>query len=93
MDHEEISKLNDALETDGGIMQHAYFVNDGRGRRSKLCIWKHPGHDITGMVARSEKVAGTMEQVYRQPLHEMYCIISCGHCSCWVAKCIIITPN
>ncbi|XP_062522569.1 L-proline trans-4-hydroxylase-like isoform X2 [Corticium candelabrum] len=58
LDHEEISKLNDALETDGGIMQHAYFVNDGRGRRSKLCIWKHPGHDITGMVARSEKLLG-----------------------------------
>lgn len=63
LDSEEISKLRAALETDGGILQHAYFVNDGHGRRSKLCIWSHPGHDITGMVARSEKVVGTMENV------------------------------
>jgi ectoine hydroxylase-related dioxygenase (phytanoyl-CoA dioxygenase family) len=63
LDSEEISKLKDALETDGGILQHAYFVNDGEGGQSKLCIWSHPGHDITGMVARSEKVAGTMEKL------------------------------
>jgi hypothetical protein len=70
LDSEEISKLKDALETDGGILQHAYFVNDGEGGQSKLCIWSHPGHDITGMVARSEKVAGTMEKVI------LFCIYS-----------------
>ena len=67
---DEISKLQEALETDGGIMQHAYAVNDGQGRSSRLCIWSHPGQDITGMVARSEKIAGTMEKVEKRILHQ-----------------------
>ena len=38
-------------------------MNDGHGRHSRLSLWSHPGKDITGMVARSEKVAGTLEEV------------------------------
>jgi hypothetical protein len=30
-----------------------------------MIMWNHPGEDVTGMVARSEKVAGTCEQVSR----------------------------
>ena len=26
-------------------------------------LWSHPGNDVTGMVARSEKVAGICEKV------------------------------
>lgn len=26
-------------------------------------LWGHPGNDVTGMMARSEKVAGTCEKV------------------------------
>ena len=29
-------------------------------------LWNHPGNDITGLIARAEKVAGTAEQVSRQ---------------------------
>jgi len=36
---------------------------DGEGRASRLVIWSHPGNDVTGMVARSEKVAGICEKV------------------------------
>jgi len=60
---EELSHVRSALEQDSGILQHSYAVNDGHGRNSRLCIWNHPGNDITGMVGRCEKVAGTMEQV------------------------------
>ena len=45
-------------------MKHSYGVDDGSGRISRLCLWNHPGNDVTGMVGRCEKVAGTMEQVY-----------------------------
>eukprot|EP00118_Oscarella_pearsei_P011628 m.79500 g.79500 ORF g.79500 m.79500 type:complete len:160 (+) comp36136_c0_seq27:1257-1736(+) len=62
---EELLKLKEALETDGGIMKYAYGVNDGHGRQSRICLWSHPGKDITGMVARSEKIAGTLEKVWR----------------------------
>ena len=44
-------------------MQHAFSRGDGQGRHSRLCLWNHPGNDITGMVNRCEKVAGTMEEV------------------------------
>lgn len=28
-----------------------------------MSVWSHPGKDITGMVARADKVAGTIEEV------------------------------
>ena len=60
---DELSKLKEALESDDGLMRHSFTRDDGHGRFSKLCLWNHPGNDITGMVGRCEKVAGTMEQV------------------------------
>ena len=60
---DELSKLKVALESDDGMMQHSFMRDDGHGRFSKVCLWNHPGNDITGMVGRCEKVAGTMEQV------------------------------
>jgi len=38
-------------------------VADGEGRASRLVIWSHPGNDVTGMLARSQKVAGICEKV------------------------------
>eukprot|EP00118_Oscarella_pearsei_P011624 m.79407 g.79407 ORF g.79407 m.79407 type:complete len:142 (+) comp36136_c0_seq10:7-432(+) len=59
----EMSQLKRALEQSDAITGNSYYVGDGmKGRGSRLSIWCHPGHDITGIVARSEKVAGTMEQ-------------------------------
>ena len=39
-------------------------VADGskEGRASRLSLWSHPGSDVTGMVARSQKVAGNMSR-------------------------------
>ncbi len=28
-----------------------------------MALWKHPGSDITGMIARAQKVAGTFEDL------------------------------
>lgn len=62
---EELAHLQASLEQDDGILKHSYGVNDGRGRNSRLCLWNHPGNDITGMVGRCEKVACTMEKVLK----------------------------
>jgi len=59
----EIESIREALKSDQGVMRHAFSVGDGQGRSSKLSIWKHPGSDITGMVARSEKVVNAMEKL------------------------------
>lgn len=63
MSKEEIEKLGTVLEEDGGIRDNAILLDDGHGRNSRLSVWSHPGKDITGMVARSDKVAGTIEEV------------------------------
>ncbi|CAH1772695.1 unnamed protein product [Owenia fusiformis] len=70
---DEISKLKEALEKDDGIKQHAYEIGDGGGGKVKLCIWSLPGQDITGMVARCDKIAGTMEKLFGAELYHYSC--------------------
>ena len=64
LDTEELDKLRTALESDEGIFKHRYGRNDGAGRKSKVALWNQPGNDITGVIARAEKMAGTFEQVW-----------------------------
>eukprot|EP01120_Amphizonella_sp_Union-15-10_P006538 TRINITY_DN2112_c0_g1_i1.p1 TRINITY_DN2112_c0_g1~~TRINITY_DN2112_c0_g1_i1.p1 ORF type:complete len:298 (+),score=30.98 TRINITY_DN2112_c0_g1_i1:64-894(+) len=60
---EEIQAIRIALANDQGVMKNAFGVPDGSGRVSRLCLWNHPGNDITGMIARSEKIVNTMEKL------------------------------
>ena len=39
-----------------------FQVADGSGRAARLVLWNQPGTDITGMVARCEKMVNTCEQ-------------------------------
>ena len=63
LDEVELTKLKTALETDEGIMKYSYRRDDGEGGKTKVCLWNQPGDDITGLIARSEKMAGTFEKV------------------------------
>ena len=47
-------------------MKHSYGRDDGEGGRTKVCLWHKPGDDITGIIGRSEKMAGTFEQVSKR---------------------------
>ena len=38
-------------------------MDDGQGRLTRMVAWNEPGQDITGMVARSDKVVSTCEKV------------------------------
>lgn len=60
---QELSRLNEDIQKDNGIIQQSFVVGDGHGRCSRMCLWNHPGRDITGMVGRCQKVAGTMEHL------------------------------
>ena len=51
------------VESSDGIRTHAYSRDDGENRKSKVALWNHPGDDVTGMLARMERVAGTMQEV------------------------------
>ena len=59
----ELNKLQESLESDGGIVDNAFEMADGKGKNSRLSIWSHPGEDVTGMLARCEKVVTTSEEV------------------------------
>lgn len=39
-------------------------VKDIHGNESAQITWNQPGNDITGLIARCDKVAGTAEKVY-----------------------------
>ncbi|XP_042869018.1 L-proline trans-4-hydroxylase-like isoform X2 [Penaeus japonicus] len=58
----EIQKLRAAVESSKGIQRHAFGRSDG-DRKSRMCVWNHPGDDITGVLARSRRVAGTMQEL------------------------------
>ncbi|WAR30856.1 hypothetical protein MAR_033398 [Mya arenaria] len=38
-------------------------VADGEGGEAHMILWQHPGNDVTGMVGRCEKVAGTCDML------------------------------
>ena len=60
---EELCKVKRLIEQDDEIAKHSYGRDDGHGRYSRMCLWNHPGEDITGMVGRCEKVVTTMEDL------------------------------
>ena len=67
LDNEEVQMLMSALEHDEGVMKKTYGRDDGSGMRAKVVLWNQPGNDITGVMAKAEKMAGTFEKVH---LHE-----------------------
>ncbi|XP_045196413.2 L-proline trans-4-hydroxylase-like isoform X2 [Mercenaria mercenaria] len=62
LSNDEVKHVQHAL-TVGKFSEHTYAVPDGAGRDTHMIMWNHPGVDVTGMVARCEKVAGTCEQL------------------------------
>ena len=49
---EEVSKLKQYAENDSDIAKYSYGVEDGKGGKSRMCIWNHPGNDISGNIIR-----------------------------------------
>eukprot|EP00095_Tigriopus_kingsejongensis_P008453 maker-scaffold18_size714446-snap-gene-1.19 protein:Tk08453 transcript:maker-scaffold18_size714446-snap-gene-1.19-mRNA-1 annotation:"hypothetical protein BRAFLDRAFT_71485" len=60
---EEMTKLKDCVETSADIQKNAFGRKDIHGRLSKLSLWNYAGNDVTGVVARIQKVAGTMQDL------------------------------
>ncbi|VDI23721.1 Hypothetical predicted protein [Mytilus galloprovincialis] len=66
LDATEVEKLIKEFEdpsTSELLNNNQVQVSDCQGREAKLTIWGHPGNDVSGMVSRSEKVAGTCQQI------------------------------
>ena len=52
LSHKEITKLKEYADNDADIKKYAYEVEDGKGGKSRLCIWNHPGDDVSGRIIR-----------------------------------------
>lgn len=53
-----------ALSVQRNLHFYTYVVHLlGQGRKTRLALWDDPADDITGVIARSEKVAGTFQKV------------------------------
>lgn len=63
LDAEETGMLREAAFADAGIRDHASGRDDRQGKPVKLALWNHPGNDIYGAIARSERVVRTMERL------------------------------
>ena len=63
LDADEVAHLAAAAREDHRLQSAAMDVKDTQGRRTNLSLWNHPGDDIYGMIARSEKIVGGMEQL------------------------------
>ncbi|XP_076081959.1 L-proline trans-4-hydroxylase-like [Mytilus galloprovincialis] len=66
LDVEEVDKVIKEFEdpsTAELLNNNKVKVSDCQGREAKMTIWGHPGNDVSGMISRSEKVAGTCEQL------------------------------
>ncbi|XP_070581924.1 L-proline trans-4-hydroxylase-like isoform X2 [Ptychodera flava] len=62
IDQKEMENVKKVL-TENGILKFKYEQDDGSGLKYQMCCWNHPGDDVTGMLSRSQKIAGTMEQL------------------------------
>merc|ERR1712211_114663 len=47
----------------GEIKRYAFGQEDGKKRRTKVCLWKYVGDDVGDMASRSRKVVDTFEQL------------------------------
>ncbi|XP_078606135.1 L-proline trans-4-hydroxylase-like [Branchiostoma floridae x Branchiostoma japonicum] len=64
LDDEELENLKVTIENpDGGLRERAFHQDDGGGLKVTMIHWKHPGTDVSGIIARSRKVAGTFEKL------------------------------
>ena len=63
LDPMETSMVREAARADEAMQKAAMDVRDSQGRRTNLTLWNHPGEDIFGYIARSEKVVNGVEQL------------------------------
>jgi len=72
LDGTEVTKLRIAVENDEGAQTQNYGRDDGAGRKTKVVLWNNAGNDITGVIARAEKVVTTFEKLLGGELYHYH---------------------
>lgn len=60
---EEVQKIDRTVARSKTIKDLAFKRDDGVNKPFVQTLWNHPGNDVAGVLARINRVAGTMEQV------------------------------
>ncbi len=76
LDAEESGLLQQACRADRLLQQNAMDVKDSSGRRTNLSLWNHPGNDIYGMIARSQRMVETVEQLLGDEVYHYHSKLS-----------------
>ncbi len=76
LDGEETALLQAACRADSVLQAHAMQVMDAAGRRTNLSLWNHPGNDIYGMIARSERMVNAVEQLLGDEVYHYHSKLS-----------------
>lgn len=63
LEAEELANIWKVVKPPNGILKHGYMTYETDGRQIQRTLCSYPGNDVTGMIARSEKVAGSCEQL------------------------------
>ncbi|XP_033759626.1 L-proline trans-4-hydroxylase-like [Pecten maximus] len=62
-DDKEMTNLRKVFEESDLVTKHGLQVGDESGKKTKIALWTHPGSDVSGMMARSDKVVKTCEDL------------------------------
>ncbi|XP_067936384.1 L-proline trans-4-hydroxylase-like [Watersipora subatra] len=72
LDKQEIELLRETIETDDGIQGACDGRADGEQRKIRVTVWKNAIDDVTGMIARSEKIAGTFQKLLNDEVYHYH---------------------
>ncbi|MCC6124322.1 MAG: phytanoyl-CoA dioxygenase family protein [Pirellulales bacterium] len=76
LDAEETQLLQTACRSDALLQQHAMDVRDAAGRKTNLSLWNHPGDDIYGAIARSERMVDAVERLLEDEVYHYHSKLS-----------------
>ncbi|MAR10534.1 MAG: phytanoyl-CoA dioxygenase family protein [Blastopirellula sp.] len=76
LDTAEVALLQRAARGDATMQQAAMDVRDTEGRSTGLSLWNHPGEDIYGAIARSERIVYGMQQLLDDEVYHYHSKLS-----------------
>lgn len=76
LDPDETRLLQEAARKDEVMQKSGMDVRDTQGRRTNLTLWNHPGEDIYGVIARTNRVVISMEQLLGDEVYHYHSKLS-----------------
>ncbi|XP_060067968.1 L-proline trans-4-hydroxylase-like [Ylistrum balloti] len=71
-DDKEMANLRKVFEESDLIAKHGLKVGDGAGKQTKIVVWTHPGNDVSGVMARCDKIVNTCEDLLGDEVYQYH---------------------